>query len=405
MTRIEGSPLPQRLEEIDAALIAQLCEEKAPESQVLEFKRDLPHVRDAKARDELLKDVSALANASGGDLLYGIEEDSKGHAKGVAPITVEAADAAQRRLREILAAGLEPRILGLQMQEVPIEGGYVLIVRVPASFNGPHRFKRYNEYWVFSIRHGTSITDLSYPELRSAFDRTATLNERTRQFRAERLATIGSRRTSRAIMDGPQCVVHLIPLMAMGDRKLVDVQKFYHSDYTRFNYRDWHAVPSNRALNLDGFLFSVGITQSAPAFGYVQLFRSGAIESLHYAGPMGGDERIIWASSVCGHVRDSVEKLTAAARDSGIAGPAAFGVSLLGTHGYSLGLMGRYVMNSVSSPADRADLVLPEIWIERLEDTVDIDEVARPAIELVYQSFNVPRCEAYDKDGKWVERR
>lgn len=56
------------LEEIDAAALAQLCVDQCPESDSLDFKRAIGRP------EELLKDVSAMANSSGGDLVYGIEE-------------------------------------------------------------------------------------------------------------------------------------------------------------------------------------------------------------------------------------------------------------------------------------------------------------------------------------------
>ncbi len=65
--------LSTRLGDIDAVLLDQACAENWPESQTLEFKRQLP-AKDDSGRVEFLKDVSALANAEGGDLVFGIAE-------------------------------------------------------------------------------------------------------------------------------------------------------------------------------------------------------------------------------------------------------------------------------------------------------------------------------------------
>jgi hypothetical protein len=54
--------LPLSLEKIDEALLLELCEEGCPESQTLEFKRELPGKLD-QDKHELCKDVVALVNA------------------------------------------------------------------------------------------------------------------------------------------------------------------------------------------------------------------------------------------------------------------------------------------------------------------------------------------------------
>jgi predicted HTH transcriptional regulator len=67
---------------LDRAFVEQLIAAELPEDQELEYKRDLPRPKQAKETktdplEEFAKDVSAMANASGGVLLFGIEEDGK----------------------------------------------------------------------------------------------------------------------------------------------------------------------------------------------------------------------------------------------------------------------------------------------------------------------------------------
>jgi hypothetical protein len=38
---------------------------------------------------------------------------------------------------------------------------------------------------------------------------------------------------------------------------------------------------------------------------------------------------------------------------------------------------------------------------ERLDELTNVDLLARSVLDLVYQCFNSPRCEGYDKEGKW----
>ena len=131
--------LPVETAKVDEALLTTVCIEHWPESQTLDFKRLLP-ANDEKGKQEFLKDVCAFANAGGGDLVYGIQEQPPGHADQVIPIpiAVHGIDSTKRHLAQLLDSGIEPRLPGVVMQPVPLTSGdYVLVVRVPASFLRP----------------------------------------------------------------------------------------------------------------------------------------------------------------------------------------------------------------------------------------------------------------------------
>jgi len=78
--------IDKNFDQITAVDVSTLCTEAAYESQLLEFKRELPADRDrpdpwpaggnftASARDQLLREVVAFANAQGGTVIVGIEE-------------------------------------------------------------------------------------------------------------------------------------------------------------------------------------------------------------------------------------------------------------------------------------------------------------------------------------------
>src|SRR5258706_1196631 len=134
--------LPGKLSEVDATALAAVCTNKWPEGQSLDFKRALPGTGD-KARQEFMKDVVSFANAAGGDIIYGIS-DAGACADQLTPIdaATHSPDAMKRHLAQVLEAGIEPRIAGIEWHTVPVAGAdYVLVVRVPASFQRPHRCK------------------------------------------------------------------------------------------------------------------------------------------------------------------------------------------------------------------------------------------------------------------------
>ena len=74
----------KRPSEIELEDIQSLVEDEVQEGKRLEYKRDLPGTS-ADEKAEFLRDVSAFANASGGYLIYGIEDkiDKDGKHTGI----------------------------------------------------------------------------------------------------------------------------------------------------------------------------------------------------------------------------------------------------------------------------------------------------------------------------------
>lgn len=105
--------IQKQIDAISKSDINELIANSVNESKTLEYKQELPGNSD-KDKKELLADVSSFANASGGDILYGVvaqvDEDGKttGAPERVAPITGTTADEAKLRLEEIVRNGIAP---------------------------------------------------------------------------------------------------------------------------------------------------------------------------------------------------------------------------------------------------------------------------------------------------------
>ena len=127
---------------IHSATLQALCDDGAAKSSTLDFKRDASKTQIADPEIEFAKDVCAFANASGGDLVYGIEE--RQHvALRPAPFSGEPFDACARRFTQVLVNHVEPRIAGILFKEAPfVDQSDALIVRVPASIDAPQSLPR-----------------------------------------------------------------------------------------------------------------------------------------------------------------------------------------------------------------------------------------------------------------------
>lgn len=379
------------LDRIDETFLRQLCSDNVPESGTLDFKRELPASGDG-GRVEFLKDVSALANCEGGDLVYGVAEVD-GSAGEVTPILGAVADDVQRRFRQMLDT-LEPRVQGVQMRAVPVDGGFVLLMRVPASFDAPHSIKINGTNRRFVMRNGTTTSDMSYEQLRSSFDRTATLTERARLDLANRVAGLVASKARRTLSPGPVCQLCVVPLAGLAGRVSLDVGKMTNTEWQTFWYRGWGNP--DWSLNLDGFIvLGAGDTGG----GYAQLCRDGRFEAVAAC----GYQNRIAAKSMADFIRKELDAYLVAARAWGIAGPAVMQLSLCHVDGYEFGV-GDAFFQLRKNFADRSHLTVPEVYLPAVE-AAGLDELLRPQLDVLWQAFGLNRCFEYDEQGAWIQKR
>ncbi|MGC6400316.1 helix-turn-helix domain-containing protein [Sphingomonas sp. FW199] len=170
--------LDQPLDTIDEAALMRLIDNQVGERRDLEFKRDLPGGRD-EDKKEFLADVTALANAQGGDLIYGIEERD-GVAAGLPGLKLDNLDEEQLRLENIIRDGAAPRLIGVRMHWVTLaSGASALVIRIPASLASPHRviFKNSGRFYG---RNSRQKYEMDVHELRHAFTEADQLSTRFR---------------------------------------------------------------------------------------------------------------------------------------------------------------------------------------------------------------------------------
>lgn len=175
------------LEDITEADLQALIASSRPEGLMIEYKRE--SYEDDADKGEFRKDVCAFANSHGGDIIIGMAE-AEGCASKIAPLTGDSGKAIER-LESLIRDGIEPRITGIRMRAVDVEGGHVIVVRVPRSWNPPHRALMKGKC-LFYLRNSNGAHEASVEELRMLFTLSATVTDRIRAFRQERLAKIAA---------------------------------------------------------------------------------------------------------------------------------------------------------------------------------------------------------------------
>jgi predicted HTH transcriptional regulator len=99
----------KRPDQIDKADIQQLIDDEVQESKTIEYKREIVGNTDEQKK-EFLADVSSFANASGGHLIIGIDED-KGIPKQISGLEIADIDKEISRLENGIPIDREALII------------------------------------------------------------------------------------------------------------------------------------------------------------------------------------------------------------------------------------------------------------------------------------------------------
>jgi Putative DNA-binding domain len=311
---------------------------------MIEYKRETYGGND-DARAEFLGDVSSFANASGGDLVIGIEAKD-GVPVAFTPLT-ENVDAELRRLEQMAQTGLEPRIQKLQTWAVQIDGGSVLIIRAARSYNSPHRviFKGKNRFWA---RSSARKYEPNVDELRAMFTLAPQLAERMHDLRVERIARIAAGDTPVRLLDEGCLVLHVVPFSAFDLRPPFSLQTAIRNA-RNFSPMGLLSV-QNWRINFDGFLaLSDWGTTATNQRAYVQVFRTGVIEAV--ASPIVSGQDCINVQTLDAMIVKYTRIYAVLLHGCGAEPPLAVMVSLIGVNG-------RTLVAAFPSPFDNQETVV-----------------------------------------------
>lgn len=176
----------RRLSDLQEQHLQRLVDDKVQERDTVEYKRDMYGKLDSDKR-EMLKDITSIANHRGGYLLIGIDEDDEGIPTNVLGIESGNHD---ERIRSSCLDNIDKRIVGLEIRDIPlVNGRVVIVVSVPESINAPHMITHQgvNQFWR---RHGRQKDKMTIDEIGEAFDRRLSNLNRLDRFLFTRKAQI-----------------------------------------------------------------------------------------------------------------------------------------------------------------------------------------------------------------------
>jgi hypothetical protein len=418
------------LETIELDDLKGLRDRKVREGSQLDYKDTLPKFND-DGKKEFLRDVTAMANTDGGDLIYGLREERDEEEKTAIAgevIGIEGLKFDETRLwmENLIRDNTDPRLIGVRFHPIPVDKARTaLIARVPRSWNGPHAVS-FGRHWRFYARNSGGNYAMNAAQLRDAFLANSSLVQKLENFRSSRIEALRAQRPR----DEAHLVTHLQPFESALPGFVLDMREAASSIENltpgwQINASGMIGATPDVRFNFDG----VYARSQGKYIGYVQVYRSGVTEELDTEllnEKTDDGQRVIDAIELERVLFRTVGRRLALLKELGVSSPVMLQVSLLGVQNFKLKARtvafggGHWVDKIFPDLIDRDDLLLPGQVIENIQDLplegIESREpsgvtvynswnaakpLVRPLLDTVWNAAGLPHCLHYDDDGKW----
>ncbi len=386
------------LDKISLDDLSQLKVNAVTESKTIEYKKKLPTNSDGD-RKEFLADISSFANASGGDLIFGITENG-GVPQDIEGVDIENVDEEVGKYENLIRNGIEPRVT-ISTQSIKIsEKKHVLIFRIGKSWNGPNRVV-YKGHDKFYSRHSTGKYSLDTAELRIAFTFSQTLTEKITKFKTERIARLYEGEMPIQFCKGAKIVLHLIPLESFNPNYYIDLKSIIESPR---KLKPIYSSICDLRINLEGVLSYSRVQPDMAADSYVQLYRNGIFESVESSILNAyGHGKVIPSSTYEKELLASLREYLTLSKELGVNMPIVIFLTLIGIKGWQMS-RDRNVFHAPRQPIliDREILQLPETLVESYD--TEPEDILRPIFDRVWNACGYERSDNFDEDGHWTKQ-
>lgn len=164
------TPLHRFLGEPPGPITDQMIDEAVAqciaENDELDWKSSLPEQRKFR-ESNIVKDIAALANAGGGMIVFGIEENNKAASRRVD--AGELTENYERTIQQVCMAAIAPPVFGVQVIAIPSPTATrAVALVVPASADGPHLVYR-NDYFGAPMRTGADTHWMKERQIEAAY--------------------------------------------------------------------------------------------------------------------------------------------------------------------------------------------------------------------------------------------
>jgi hypothetical protein len=382
--------IPKQISEITEQDLVALVAASVREGKTIEYKERIALETDDQKR-KFVASIASFANASGGDLIWGVKAEN-GVPKEIVALKDFDPDRDIRTLRDIIRAHIDPPLFGVEPKEISVRGGMVLVIRVPRAWDGAHMVT-YNDDNRFYTRDANGRVLMNVPEIRSSFSAMDSLTARMHRQRFERLSAIRSNELPVTVQDGAKLVLHLFPLLSFDPGFRCDPTVLLQGkDFGPMRVmRGW--APT---YDVDGvYVFETSDDGGSP--GYSAISRTGCVEVVQCF----GRERWIANPDFESQLITFFPTASGWLRTLKIDPPVVAMLSLLDVKDHRL--VSGMLRPLYSRPIRQRDLIMHDVFMQTLE--VPAAEVLRPFCDSLWQACGLQRSLNFDSSGKWNPHR
>ncbi|AKB32419.1 Divergent AAA domain protein [Methanosarcina siciliae HI350] len=388
--------IPKALNQITEQDLQSLVDNGVLEGKTIEYKQVLK-LDTYEEKREFLADVSSFANASGGDLIYGIIEDREsGAPERLEGLQIENLDMEIRKLENLVRDGIQPRIPSVDVCHISLsDSKTAVVIRILKSWVSPHRVT-YKGHDKFYSRNSKGKYPLDVGELRVAFNLSNSITEEIRKFRENRISEIQANETFVPLHhDNGKIILHLIPLSAVSFSQTYNMSKL---PFNPLKIRPIRSAGWDGRYNLDGYLTYSMDKDDGKARTYVQLFRNGIFEAVE-SSMLKRERSKIPSVAFEEKIMGSFSHYFSFLKDLNVGLPIFAFLTLTGVKGYS---MTSEPLGVREDTIEKDVLLIPEIVIESFD--FEVEEILKLWFDTVWNACGFPCSLNFDNSGKWTGR-
>lgn len=375
--------------------LLDLIKAEVAESKIIEYKREIA-LGTTEQKRKFVRSVASFANASGGDLVFGMEAE-KGKPVAIKALPDFEPDGGVRVLRDMIRAHIQPPLFGVEFQPISVQGGWALVVRVSRSWNPPHlvTFDGDNRFYT---RDANGCVLMNVSEIREAFFAGKTVKERIQQFRFERLSAIRSGEFSLKLPSQAIAVFHAFPFRSFIDDCQVDLSTLTNEDL--YPPTRWHGCGT--AYDIDG-VYGMETNNDGTCGNYTFVSRSGCIEALTTASLVAHQGKFISNPNFEKQFIDFMPRCLNLLRKLKAEPPVALALTLLDVNGFILYSGPSWPLSYEWARAiQQRDLILPATVITTYDQPVS--KMLKPICDALWRSCGLKQSFNFDMAENWASK-
>ncbi|WP_316740646.1 ATP-binding protein [Pedobacter antarcticus] len=373
-------------------LVKLLVDNEVPESEHLEYKREL-NLNTTKEKKEFLADVSAFANSKGGIICYGIEEARKGgKLTALIPVESDNIDQLQLKLDNLLRDGVSPRMDAVEIITIKVSPSkYVVLIKVLESVDAPHQVV-YDKTDKFYRRGFAGKYQMNEQQIEKAIYKRDNLQKDIKVFLERSYNKMTKDEFPVELFPFPKLMLTLIPVAYFTD-DIVDINSEEAKKLAPLGGGN-----RDTKLNNSGRLSYSTMPGNRLRNAYIQLYRNGTIETVNsYA--LFPNKGKFYVATLEKYVLEFVDEYMHFYENFDIEMPVYAYLNIFGLNGLTIDSPKLNLFYDLSI-IDEDAIIFPMIKIERQK--ADNEKFVVNWFNKIWNSCGIERSLHFDENYNWI---